>query len=61
MEYFEYNDDEYQPLKQGNEFAPISPFRMVVAGSSGSRKTSSYKSFNGYCKIVNYTSRETNI
>ena len=40
MEYFEYNDDEYQPLKQGNEFAPISPFRMVVAGSSGSRKTS---------------------
>jgi len=40
MEYFEYNDDEYQPLKQGDEFAPISPFRMVVAGSSGSRKTS---------------------
>lgn len=39
MEYFEYNDDEYQPLKPGNKFAPTWPFRMVVSGSSGSRKT----------------------
>lgn len=39
MDYFVYNIDEYQPLEQGNEFAPIWPFRMVVAGSSDSGKT----------------------
>ena len=39
MEYFVYNIDEYKPLKPGNEFAPILPFRMVVSGSSDSGKT----------------------
>lgn len=39
MEYFVYNVDEYQPLAQGNKFAPVSPFRMGVAGGSDSHKT----------------------
>jgi hypothetical protein len=39
MEYFVYHIDEYQPLKKGNEFSPLSPFRMIVAGSSDSGKT----------------------
>lgn len=39
MEYFVYNVDEYQPLAQGNKFAPVSPFRMAVAGGSDSGKT----------------------
>ena len=39
MEYFIYNIDEYQPLEKGNEFSPQWPFRMVVAGSSDSGKT----------------------
>jgi hypothetical protein len=39
MDYFVYNIDEYQPLEQGNEFAPKWPFRMVVSGSSDSGKT----------------------
>ena len=34
-----YNVDEYQPLEQGNEFAPTWPFRMAVSGSSDSGKT----------------------
>jgi Poxvirus A32 protein len=39
MDYFIYNIDEYQPLQQGNEFAPTWPFRLTVAGSSDSGKT----------------------
>src|SRR5215469_15008859 len=39
MDYYVYNIDEYQPLDQGNEFAPTWPFRMVVVGSSDSGKT----------------------
>lgn len=39
MEYFVYHIDEYQSLKKGNKFSPLSPFRMVVAGSSDSGKT----------------------
>ena len=39
MEIFEYDIDEYQPLVQGNKFAPESPFRMGVAGGSNSGKT----------------------
>ena len=39
MEYFVYNIDEYQPSNRGNEFSPLMPFRMVVAGSSDSGKT----------------------
>ena len=39
MEYFVYNIDEYQPLEKGNKFSPQSPFRMIVAGSSDSGKT----------------------
>lgn len=39
MDYFVYNADEYQPLEQGNKFAPTWPFRMAVSGSSDSGKT----------------------
>ena len=39
MEFFVYNVDEYQPLVQGNKFAPVSPFRMGVTGGSNSGKT----------------------
>ena len=39
MELFPYDKDEYQPLKLGNKFSPISPFRMIVSGSSDSGKT----------------------
>src|SRR5688572_9833436 len=39
MEYYIYDIDEYQPLKQGNKFAPIWSFRMIVSGSSDSGKT----------------------
>ncbi len=39
MDYFIYDIDEYQPLEQGNEFAPTWPFRLAVAGSSDSGKT----------------------
>ena len=39
MDLIDYNVDEYQPLKLGNKFAPIWPFRMVVSGSSDSGKT----------------------
>ena len=39
MEFFVYNVDEYQPLVQGNKFAPVPPFRMGVSGGSDSRKT----------------------
>ena len=39
MDYLSYDVDEYQPLKQGNKFAPTWPFAMVVAGSSNSGKT----------------------
>ena len=39
MEYFAYNIDEYQHLEQGNEYAPTWPFRLGVAGSSDSGKT----------------------
>src|SRR5215471_480979 len=39
MNYYIYNIDEYQPLEQGNKFAPTCPFRMVVSGSSDSGKT----------------------
>ena len=39
MDYYIYNIDEYQPLEQGNKFAPTCPFRMGVSGSSDSGKT----------------------
>ncbi|CAJ0842199.1 19401_t:CDS:2 [Entrophospora sp. SA101] len=39
MEYRLYDNDEYQPLEQGNKYSPTWPFRMVVAGSSDSGKT----------------------
>src|SRR3984957_1802459 len=39
MNYYIYNIDEYQPLEQGNKFAPAWPFRMAVSGSSDSGKT----------------------
>jgi len=39
MEYTLYDNDEYQPLEQGNKYSPTWPFRMVVAGSSDSGKT----------------------
>jgi hypothetical protein len=39
MNYYIYNIDEYQPLEQGNEFAPTWPFRIAVSGSSDSGKT----------------------
>lgn len=40
MDYYIYNIDEYsEDTRQGNEFAPISPFRMGVFGSSDSGKT----------------------
>ena len=39
MDYYVYNIDEYQPLQQGNNFAPTWPFRLAVAGSSDSGKT----------------------
>jgi hypothetical protein len=40
MDYYIYNIDEYsEDTRQGNKFAPISPFRMGVFGSSDSGKT----------------------
>ena len=40
MDYYTYNIDEYsKDPRQGNEFAPIWPFRMLVSGSSDSGKT----------------------
>src|ERR1700744_805535 len=39
MNYYIYNIDEYQPLEQGNKFAPTWPFRMAISGSSDSGKT----------------------
>jgi hypothetical protein len=39
MELFMYDTDEYQPLEQGNPFAPTWPFRMIISGSSDSGKT----------------------
>ena len=39
MNYYIYNIDKYQPLEQGNKFAPTCPFRMAVSGSSDSGKT----------------------
>jgi len=39
MEYYIYNDDEAGPLKEGNPYTPEWPFRMLIAGSSGSGKT----------------------
>jgi hypothetical protein len=40
MDYFTYNIDEYsEDPRQGNEFAPAWPFRLLVSGSSDSGKT----------------------
>jgi len=40
MDLYVYNLDEYTTdSRQGNEFAPIWPFRLAVAGSSDSGKT----------------------
>ena len=39
MEYFAYNNDEYQHLEQGNKYAPTWKFRLAIAGSSDSGKT----------------------
>ena len=39
MDLLNYDKDKYQPLEQGNKFAPIWPFRMIVSGSSDSGKT----------------------
>ncbi|CAB4436925.1 unnamed protein product [Rhizophagus irregularis] len=40
MDLYVYNLDEYTTdLRQGNEFAPTWPFRLAVAGSSDSGKT----------------------
>ena len=40
MEYYIRNIDEYsEDSRQGNEFAPAWPFRLVVSGSSDSGKT----------------------
>jgi septin family protein len=39
MEYYIYNDDEASPLKERNPYTPVWPFRMLIAGSSGSGKT----------------------
>ncbi|CAJ0755671.1 5284_t:CDS:2, partial [Entrophospora sp. SA101] len=39
MEYTLYNNNEYQPLEQGNKYSPTWPFRMIVARSSNSGKT----------------------
>lgn len=40
MDLYIYNLDEYTPdSRQGNEFAPSWPFRLAVAGSSDSGKT----------------------
>ncbi|GBC29638.2 hypothetical protein GLOIN_2v1787780 [Rhizophagus irregularis DAOM 181602=DAOM 197198] len=40
MDLYVYNLDEYTTnSRQGNEFAPSWPFRLAVAGSSDSGKT----------------------
>ena len=40
MDYHTWHVDEYEPKSlQGNKFAPVWPFRMVVSGSSDSGKT----------------------
>ena len=39
MKYNIYNIDESKPLQQGDPHAPQWPFRMLLAGSSGSGKT----------------------
>ena len=40
MDLYVYNLDEYSSdTRQGNEYAPLWPFRLAVAGSSDSGKT----------------------
>ena len=39
MKYHIYNIDEAKPMQQGDPHAPTWPFRMLLAGSSGSGKT----------------------
>ena len=43
MDLYVYNLDEYSSdTRQGNEYAPIWPFRLAVAGSSDSGKTTMF-------------------
>ena len=40
MDLYVYNLDEYtSDSKQGNEYAPVWPFRFAITGSSDSGKT----------------------